>query len=148
MVFQEKERDHKDAGSRDVSPSGRGWDGPSLLMGVRAQAVWVRGPQGWSGVWSVSGVDPEGALQVAGRKGNPSGLSIPIRGMALDLCAAFTKTGETGQRQVGGVYPHGLCDDGQGHGFWDWPHTPGDVWPWAKALYLFVPLCSCLKNQG
>ena len=80
--------------------------------------------------------------------GPPSGLGIPIRGMALELCALFTKTGETGQRQVGGAYPRGLCDDGQGHGFWDWPHTPGDVWPWAKALYLFVPLCSGLKNQG
>ena len=56
------------------------------------------GSSGIFGVWSLSGVDPEGSLQVAGRQGSPSRLSVPISGMALEVCALVSRTGETQEK--------------------------------------------------
>ena len=90
-------------------------------------AVWVRGPQGYSGVWRLSGVDPEGSLQLAGHRGSPSRLCSHQGNGPRAACLAHKDWENIGKRKVGGVYPHVLCDDGQGRGLWNWPHTPGDV---------------------
>ena len=56
------------------------------------------GSPGIFGVWSLSGIDPEGSLQVAGRQGSPSRLSVPISRMAREVRALFSRTGETQEK--------------------------------------------------